>query len=48
MAQVKDLVVTGPSRCVGPVSISEVAKIGKATIKYDEEAQAIVITYEED
>jgi hypothetical protein len=48
MAQVKDLVVTGQSHCVGPATFTEIIKIGNAVISYDETNDNLKITFEEE
>jgi hypothetical protein len=47
MAQLNDLVVTGQTRCVGPV-LSEKIKVGNAVISYDEENDALKISFDEE
>jgi hypothetical protein len=47
MAQLNDLVVTGQTRCIGPV-LSEKIKIGNAVIKYDESEDTLRITFNDE
>ena len=48
MAQLKDLIVTGPTRCVGPTTFSETIKIGNAIVTYDKDSDALKIIFEEE
>lgn len=45
MAQLKDLVITGATRIIGPLLVSKSMRIGKAVFTYNATDNAIVISF---